>query len=399
MTQETTGFFSRHTFSTPEENWNGRFEWYKEMRNTSPIMYDGKAKCWDIFLYEDVESIIKNKELFSSERPVQQGEPSILSLDPPRHTQLRSLVSKAFTPRELNLWKPRIEQITYNLVENIKEKEDFDLIKDLAYPLPVMVIADILGVPEQDMADFKRWSDILVAGPENSSVEALESLKKLRIECIKQMDMYFEDIIKQKRAHTTTDLISILLDAEIENQKLSDQEIKSFCRLLLAAGNETTTNLIGNTMYGLLEEPNLYNQLQESLEHITLAIEEGLRHRSPVQALNRIAKEDVDIKGNKIKAGDALTLWVGSANRDENKFTNPDQFIINRKPNQHLSFGKGIHFCLGAPLARLEGQIAFKQLMKELPGIYMPRDFKITPIQSAFVFGLKQFPLKIKGRR
>ncbi|MFU1996169.1 cytochrome P450 [Priestia megaterium] len=398
MTQETTGFFSRHIFSTPEENWNGRFEWYKEMRNTSPIMYDEKSKCWDIFLYEDVESIIKNKELFSSERPVQQGEPSILSLDPPRHTQLRSLVSKAFTPRELKLWKPRIKQITYNLVKNIKEKEEFDLIKDLAYPLPVMVIADILGVPEQDMADFKRWSDILVASPENSSVEALESLKKLRIESIKQMDMYFEDIIKQKRAHTTTDLISILLDAEIENEKLSDQEIKSFCRLLLAAGNETTTNLIGNTMYGLLEERNLYNQLQENPEDITLAIEEGLRYRSPVQALNRIAKEDVDIKGHKIKAGDALTLWVGSANRDENKFTNSDQFIINRTPNQHLSFGKGIHFCLGAPLARLEGQIAFEELMKELPGIHIPKDFKITPIQSAFVFGLKQFPLKIKGR-
>ncbi|MGG1220039.1 cytochrome P450 [Priestia endophytica] len=396
MKQNTAGFFSRHTFSTPEENWNGRFEWYDKMRKTSPITYNEEEKCWDIFLYEDIEAIIKNKEVFSSQRPVQQGEPNILSLDPPRHTQLRSLVSKAFTPRELNLWKPRIEQITENLIDDMKGKTTFDLIKDLAYPLPVMVIADILGVPEEDMGDFKRWSDLLVAGPEDSSAEALQRLQKLRTQSITEMDTYFEEIIKYKRTHPKEDIISILIDAEIEGQKLTDGEIVSFCRLLLAAGNETTTNLIGNTLYGLLEEPSHYQEIQQNPEHITLAIEEGLRYRSPVQALHRIAKEDKEIRGQNIRKGDSVTLWIGSANRDENKFENADQFIINRKPNPHLSFGKGIHFCLGAPLARMEGQIAFEQLTKGFSKVCIPHNFELLPIQSAFVFGLKEFPLEVQ---
>jgi cytochrome P450 len=359
------------------------------MRKTSPITYNEEEKCWDIFLYEDIEAIIKNKEVFSSQRPVQQGEPNILSLDPPRHTQLRSLVSKAFTPRELNLWKPRIEQITENLIDDMKGKTTFDLIKDLAYPLPVMVIADILGVPEEDMGDFKRWSDLLVAGPEDSSAEELQRLQKLRTQSITEMDTYFEEIIKYKRTHPKEDIISILIDAEIEGQKLTDGEIVSFCRLLLAAGNETTTNLIGNTMYGLLEEPSYYQELQENPKHITLAIEEGLRYRSPVQALHRIAKEDKEIRGQNIRKGD-------SVNRDEKKFENADQFIINRKPNPHLSFGKGIHFCLGAPLARMEGQIVFEQLTKEFSKVCIPHNFELLPIQSAFVFGLKEFPLEVQ---
>ncbi|WP_238933351.1 cytochrome P450 [Brevibacillus choshinensis] len=392
MEKELSVILVRQKASSPEENWNGRFAWYEKMRKESPFTFDEEAKCWDVFSYDDIETITKNKEVFSSERPI-EGERNILNLDPPRHTQLRALVSKAFTPRELALWKPRIEQITESLITELGAKAEFDLIRDLAYPLPVIVIADILGVPESDRESFKHWSDILVASPKASTPEAFAAFRKTRSESIAQMTDYFLHIIRKRQANPQSDLISVLVEAEIDGQKLTESEIQSFCGLLLAAGNETTTNLIGNTMYALLESPSRYEQLRKVPSLIPSAIEEGLRYRSPVQAIARVAKEDFDFGGNKVKAGQELILWIGSANRDETHFPHADQFLMERTPKNHLSFGKGIHFCLGAPLARMEGQIAFEHLVKRYPSLHLADSFQLNPIVSGFVYGLKSLAL------
>jgi cytochrome P450 len=370
------------------------FPIYNKLRHETPIRFDDDRNCWDVFRYEDVHRILKDTAGFSSNRGLtSKDNESILTMDPPRHAQMRAIVNKAFTPKVINNLEPHIASITNELLDAVLDAGKMDMVTDLAVPLPVIVIAELLGVPSSDRKLFKEWSDTLVKGPNENSDAAFAQVMAEKGLAINELNAYFIQIIEQCRKHPKEDLISLLLTAEIDGQRLSDKEIISFAILLLAAGNETTTNLLTNAVRCLTEHNNVQQKLWENPELLSGFIEEVLRFYPPIQALGRVASSDIEISGHLIHKGDQVVSWLASANRDENKFPNPDAFLIDRKPNNHLSFGFGIHFCLGAPLARLEAQIALSIMIKRMRNLQYVHGEQLHSIQSPFVYGVKQFPI------
>ncbi|MFY4774446.1 cytochrome P450 [Metabacillus sp. RGM 3146] len=388
--------------STKEERYNP-FAWYSKMRKEEPVRWDEDRQSWDVFRYEDAKLVLENKELFSSNRGANIEEKdqsplavSLINLDPPKHTQMRFLVNKAFTPRAMKEWEPRIQKIVELLLDDISETQEADAVSALTNPLPVMVIAEILGVPIEDQKKFKEWSDWIVAGPKDNSEEEIQRLQKNQERSHRELVDYFENIINIKNQQPGDDIISVLLNASINDEKLTKNEIIGFSILLLVAGNETTTNLISNALYCFTEYPEQYRKVKENPEKfLASAIEEVLRFRSPVQAMNRIAKENTWIGSREIQEGENIVAWIGSANRDDDQFENAQEFDVARKPNPHMAFGKGIHFCLGAPLARMEAEIALKEWIKRFPDFERSENFTLEPIESSFVYGLKEFKLRI----
>lgn len=372
------------------------FPWYRSMRESHPISYNEKDKLWEVFRYDDVLRVVNEYATFSSERVItersgnaeeQEVVKSLLSSDPPRHRQLRSLISQAFTPRSIAQLTPRITEIVNEQLDLVAEKGSMDIIGDLSYPLPVIVIAEMLGIPSEDRDQFKRWSDAIVSIGQEEGMSA-----------VKEMNGYFKKIIDQRRKDPKDDLISALIEAQIEGVHLSEPELLSFCLLLLVAGNETTTNLIGNALLCFDEHPEAMEQLRAEPALLPNAIEEVLRYLSPVQLLVRAAKVDTQIGEQKIKAGEIVLPWLGSANRDESQFPQPDLFDIRRTPNRHISFGHGIHFCVGAPLARLEAKIALGILLERFTDIRRIKEVLMDPIPSTFVYGVKNLPASFKVR-
>lgn len=370
------------------------FPIFNKLRQTTPVRYDESRSCWDVFRYEDVHRILKDPASFSSNRGLTgQERETILTMDPPRHDQMRALVSKAFTPKVISDLEPHIRSITNELLNPVQDSGKMDIVHDLAVPLPVIVIAELLGVPSQDRKLFKEWSDILVKGPIENTGEAFNQVMAEKGRAIEELDAYFAKIVEQRRKDPKKDLISLLLTAEIEGQKLNDKDILGFCILLLAAGNETTTNLISNAVRRLTEDQKIQQRLRENPELISSFVEEVLRFYPPIQAIGRVAASDNEIGGALIKAGEQVVSWVASANRDETKFTDPDNFIVDRRPNAHLAFGFGIHFCLGAPLARLEAQVALNIILDRLLNMQFVKGTELQPIQSPFVYGVKQYSI------
>src|SRR5579884_3883025 len=313
------------------------YSWYAAMRRTSPVFYDPNDGCWHVFRYDDVQRVLQEYATFSSDLsgqlPIEQRDAiqaSIIAMDPPRHHRLRALVSKAFTPKAVAGLAPRIAAITNELLDRVGEAGQMDVIADLAYPLPVTVIAEMLGVPVEDRAQFKEWSDAIVG--ETGGLGGGE----------RELAEYFFHAIEQRRRDPRNDLITALLRAEVDDQRLSIAELLGFCVLLLVAGNETTTNLIGNAVLCFAENPDALRRIRANPLLLPSAIEEVLRYRSPVQALpNRITTRDTDLGGQQIKRGQHVVFWIGSANRDEEKFPDADSFLIDRTANQHLAFGAG----------------------------------------------------------
>jgi cytochrome P450 family 109 len=370
------------------------FPVYDRLRQTTPVRYDEGRSSWDVFRYEDVHRILKDPATFSSKRALAVKErESILTMDPPRHTQLRALVNKAFTPKVVSDLAPHIASITNDLLDAVQGSGKMDIVHNLAVPLPVIVIAELLGVPPEDRKLFKEWSDILVKGANVNTDEAFNRVIAEKEQAMEELNAYFAKIIEQRRRQPREDLISMLLAAEIDGQKLDDKELLGFSILLLAAGNETTTNLITNAVRRLTEDRGLQQQLHGDLELVPGFIEEVLRFYPPIQAIGRVAAQDVEVGGMQIKAGEQVVSWVASANRDEAKFTDPGTFVVDRKPNAHLAFGFGIHFCLGAPLARLEGQIVLRTLLERMKEIRFAAGSELSYIQSPFVYGVKEFPV------
>ncbi|WP_145329327.1 cytochrome P450 [Paenibacillus xylanexedens] len=373
------------------------FQVYAELRENTPVRYDEHRECWDVFRYEDVQYVLKNPKLFSSER--NRGGTSMLTTDPPKHKQLRDLVNQAFTPKAIEALAPRIQEITDELLAPHLSGERMNLIDDLATPLPVIVIAELIGVPATDRREFKEWSDVLVKGARDDSEEAFLELEKEKLKNIQELYAYFTDIMEQRRLQPQDDLISLLLDAEIEGEKLTEEEVVNFCILLLAAGNETTTNLIANAVRILSEQPELQEELRGHPDKVASAVEETLRYYPPIVAIGRVAREDIELGGKAIKAGQQVISWVGAANRDSAQFERADEFVSDRKPNRHMGFGFGIHFCLGAPLARLEARVVLHTLLQRMEQIRLVPETALEPIQSAFVFGVKEYPIQFNERR
>ncbi|MCZ0070397.1 cytochrome P450 [Bacillus sonorensis] len=370
------------------------FPIYNLLRKTSPVRYDQDRKCWDIFAYEDVQYVLKTPKLFSSKRGGDMEGKSILTMDPPRHTKMRAIVNKAFTPKTVKQLEAHIEEVTAFLLDEAKDKETFDMVEDLAGPLPVIIIAELLGVPTEDRRIFKHYSDILVSGAKDSSDEAIKQMNKQREEGSEFLRGYFKTIIEERKKDPKEDLISLLIQAEVEGERLTEDELLGFCTILLVAGNETTTNLIANAVRYLTEDPKTQETVRGDLSLVPHLVEETLRYYPPVQAIGRIAAQDTDIKGVTIPKGSTIISWVASANRDETKFDDPEAFRLDRKSNPHMSFGFGIHFCLGAPLARLEANTALSYLLRHASIVREPSE-KLEAIQSPFVFGVRRLPVRL----
>ena len=391
------------------------FDFYSSMRKNNPIVFDEENERWGVYRYNDIEKILRDHSRFSSKFgpldlplgiPPEYEEnihrPSLINSDPPYHRKLRSIVDTLFVPIEISKLAPRIENIVNELIDTIIEKNNntttstMDLISDFAYPLPATVIAELLGVPFEDRDNYHQWADVIVGLEENSNIDYIKKVSKT----FDEMDVYFSKLLEERKksSSSTKDndddndtLIGRIIRAKVDGHSLSEREILTFSHLLLNAGHITTVNLIGNSIFSLLENPQELKRLQENKNSlIKPAIEETLRYRSPVQLVIRIANDDVTLSEEKeeggggreiekqeikIKKGQKIILFLGSANHDESVFTDPERFDITRKNLRHMAFGTGIHFCLGAPLARLEGQIALRTLLERFDNLQFDFDY------------------------
>ena len=353
----------------PQETMNP-YEGFKLLRDHAPVTQLEADGPWQVARHADVHAILRDHETFSSEvsirPPEERGAPSRLFSDPPIHNRLRKLVSVAFKPGQIQLQEQQIRSRCNALLDAMPTDTELDLVQALAAPLPVMVIAEMLGVEDGDMATFKAWSDeifsnigeILFGTPSAESERAAQ-----------EMNAYFLQRINDIRRHPREHLLGQLVATETEDGKLDDEELLSFCRLLLIAGNETTTGLITASARIFHEEPDTLIQLKQNPQLAKNFVEEALRGYSPFAATVRRTTKDVESAGQAIAAGELVIPLLASANRDERVFEAPDTFRLDRSPNPHLGLGFGIHVCLGAHLARLEGKIVVEQMAERYRGI------------------------------
>jgi cytochrome P450 PksS len=359
------------------------YPFYAHLRAEAPVSrvtLPDRQKVWLVTRYDDVAMVLRD-ERFAKDRlnamtPDQLARQpwiprfflpltrNMLDLDEPDHARLRALVQLAFTPRLVEQMRPRIQALTDQLLDAVRSRSRFDLIHDYALPVPTTIIAEMLGVPVKDRHRFHRWSRaLLVAGASSWGIfTAIPSVWRFM--------RYLRKFIQSRRASPQDDLVSALVQAEEAGQKLSEDELLAMIMLLLIAGHETTVNLIGNGTLALLEHPDQMEKLRGDPSLIRVAVEELLRFHSPVEsATERFPREDVTVAGVTIPRGEIVFAVIASANRDEGQFADPDKLDITREPNRHVSFGQGIHFCLGASLARLEGQIAINTLLRRARGL------------------------------
>jgi len=381
---------------------------YHALRAEDPVHYWPLSQGWVLTRYADVLSVLRDPRV-SADRTRSTmskilGPPpiaeefrdtfeaiqshSMLTMDPPDHTRLRRLVNRSFTPRMVEGLRPRIEQIVAELLDAVGGSSHMDLIRDLAYPLPVTVIAEMLGVPADDRVMLKRWSEelLVLTEPFVPIDAALRSAGEMR--------RYFEGVCADRRRRPRDDLISGLVAADEEGDMLTEQELFAMCVLLLVAGHETTTNLIGNAVLALLRHPGERRRLQADPTLMRNAVEEFLRYDSIVQATARVATEDLEVGGKTIRPGEFIILVFGAANRDPAEFPDPDRLDVRRQDIHHVAFGNGIHFCLGAQLARIEALIALDAFLRRYPrfeGDYGELQYKPT----ALLRGLQSLPLAL----
>jgi cytochrome P450 len=357
---------------------------YRRLREHDPVHRSRAIRGWFLFRHADCLAVLRDARFSADDRnyagyatqraweiadgladPNEPDEPPMLRRDPPDHTRLRRLVSKAFTPRAIERLRARVEEVTDELLGSLGRRGAFDLIRDFAVPLPVTIIAEMLGIPPRDFATFKRWSDHLVGFLDPLASPGPEVLRAT----VEEFNGYMGRLAEQRRREPTDDLLTALVQAEEQGDRLSPQELQGTLALLLAAGNETTTNLIGNAVLALLRHPDQLARLREEPGIGERAVEELLRWDSPVQLTMRIPTEPVELAGVRFEPHQAVVTVLGAANRDPEAIAQPDVLDLGRTANEHVSLGHGIHFCLGAQLARLEGQVALGELARRFPDL------------------------------
>lgn len=383
------------------------YEIYKESRKKQPILFVNQVeigKEWLITRYEDALPLLKDnrlkkdwtnvfsqdiKNMYLSVDNSDHLTTHMLNSDPPNHSRLRSLVQKAFTSKMIAQLDGRIQRIADDLISNIERKGTLNLVDDYSFPLPIIVISEMLGIPKEDQAKFRIWSHAVIASPETPE-EIKETEKQLS-----EFITYLQYLVDIKRKEPKEDLVSALILAESEGHKLSARELYSMIMLLIVAGHETTVNLITNTVLALLENPNQLQLLKDNPKLIDSAIEEGLRYYSPVEVTTaRWAAEPFQIHHQTIQKGDMVIIALASANRDETVFENPEIFDITRENNRHIAFGHGSHFCLGAPLARLEAKIAITTLFNRMPELQIKGNREEIKWQGNYLMrSLEELPL------
>lgn len=388
------------------------FEWYKHQLEYEPISYHEETNSWNVFRYDDVKRVLSDYEYFSSERTRttisvgadneagQFGSERVnFNSDPPEHRKSRSLLSAAFTPRSLKLWEPRIHEVVSQLIKDMGDEPVIDIVKSFSSALPTIVIADLLGVPSEDRFLFKEWVDHLFLPLPVDNIEHVQELKR---QAAKDYYSYLYPHILAKRNHLTDDIISDLIQAEVDGERLTDDEIVRMTMFILGAGVETTSHLLASTFYSFLYDNNhIYTEVQSNRELLPNTVEEMLRYRFHIAKMDRTVKQDNNVLGVELKKGDVVVTWMSAANMDKAVFEDP--FTLNiRRPNNkmHLTFGNGPHFCLGAPLARLEANIGLGLFMDHFQDLEPVPDFKLEENLTPSAAGqtLASLPVRMNRR-
>ena len=354
--------------------------------------YDEQRQAWQVFRYKEVQRVLSDYTIFSSNRGrldttsnTIPTSASMVELDPPRHNQLRALVAQAFTPKAVTELEPAIRNLAHQLLDAVIDQGEMDAVKDFAAPLPLLVINQLLGVPKEDQQQVREWCMAYVQATTPAAWQARSDLL-----------IYFTNLLEQRRKAPQDDLVSALLASQIDGQHLTEAEIANFCLLLIIAGNETTKNLIGNALLCFDEYPIIMEQIRTEPTLLPGAIEEVLRYLTPTPSFPRVARVDTMIEEQAVKAGQWIMPWMMSANRDPEVFSDPNRFDIQRSPNRHISFGAGVHFCLGAPLARLEARIGLSAILERLSDIQRVRAVPLEPIRHPVSYGVKSLPLTFR---
>jgi cytochrome P450 len=380
---------------------------YRRLRETDPVHWHEPFGAWVLTRYDDVIAALHDPR-FSAERAGKMQEMTgseelrpffaflssrMLYADPPRHTRLRTLVSKAFTPHAVEAMRPHIQGLVDQFLDRVQGQGRMDVIADLAYPLPVTVIVEMLGVPVRDRDRLKQWSDDFVAYFAKHPAQVTPEEYRRAVQAVAAEREYFGAAVAPLRQHPRPDLLSAMVHAEEGGDRLTEDELHGSANLLLTAGHETTTNLIGNGTLALLRHPDQLAKLRADPSLLPGAVEEFLRYDGPVQFTHRLAKEDIALRGQTIRKGQFVYLMLAAANRDPARFPDPDRLDIARKDNHHVAFGQGPHFCLGAPLARLEAQIAFGTLLRRFPTLSLAAD-RLEYRETFNLHGLKALPVQ-----
>jgi cytochrome P450 len=378
---------------------------YDHLRSRSPLCHLPAFDLWMIFDFQGVKRALVEHDAFSSDlsHAPGHGNPGewFIFFDPPRHTKLRALISRAFTPGVVANLEPRIRALSRQLLDQVIERGAMDLATDFAVPLPMRVIAEMLGVPAADWPRYKRWSDVILklANTFSRDEEAARTVNEYRA-VTAEMSAFLPDLIAQRRAAHQEDLLTRLVEAEVDGERLSQQEVLGFVQLLLVGGQETTANLINNAVLCFLENPDQLARLRAAPDLLPSTIEEVLRYRSPVQWMPRATTRAIEMQGQVIPAGKLVLAMIGSANRDPGQFRDAGRFDITRTPNAHLAFGHGIHSCLGAPLARLEARIALGDFLERIQELALAGDEPWEPRKALHVHGPSRLPIRFApGRR
>jgi cytochrome P450 len=368
---------------------------YEQMRARSPVFHDPRSGLWMILDYDGVKQALNDHDAFTSD----YGPDWLIFTDPPRHTKLRALISKAFTPRSVAGLEPRIRELARQLLDQTIERGEMDLAGDFAIPLPMLVIAEMLGIPGADRPRLTGWSDVILEMSytiSNPGSPAARSASERFAAATVEMDSYLVRLFEQRRAEPKDDLLTRLAGAEVDGERLTRPQLLGFFQLLLLAGSETTTNLINNAVLCFLEHPEQLARLRASPALLPSAIEEVLRYRSPLQWMYRVTRHDVEVQGQTIPGAQLVLAVIGAANRDPRQFPNADRFDVTRDPNPHLAFGHGVHFCLGAALARLEARIALTELLERAKGLQRASEEPWEPRRGAHVLGPNRLPVRFE---
>jgi cytochrome P450 len=369
---------------------------YRELRAMSPVCWNDVTKFWALLKYEDVRFVSSNPALFSSAKgitipdpempsPVQEG--NLIFSDPPRHRQLRKLINAGFTRRQVAHLEPKIREIVRGILDGLEPGSVHEFAEEISAPLPTRLIAELIGAPPDDWEQFRAWSDA-ATGTADPEIE-LDPFVAMG-----QLYEYFQKLIAARRAEPRDDLLSVLAEAEIDEHRLTDEDLLNFSFLLLVAGNETTRNLIALGTLALIAHPNQCRLLVDDHALIPGAVEEMLRWNSPVVHMARTATTDIEIRGQLIAEGDTVVMLYGSANRDEDIFgADSEQFKVTRHPNPHIAFGCGEHSCVGAQLARLEASVLFDELLRRFPKLELVGE--VDRMRATMVPGVKRMPVRL----
>ncbi len=373
------------------------FPFYSLGRQFRPVMLDPNRGFWSAFRYDDCVAILKDHATWSSDSGANPDglPPTMLGSDPPRHNRLRGLVSQAFTPRMVEQLEPRIRQVANELMDEVAAAGSVDIVDGLAAPLPVIMIAEILGIPSEDRDRFRTWSDAVIATLGTGAASGGDVRNDASPQLIEELREYLGAMVERRRQDPRADLISALIAAEATGDRLSSVELMQMLILLLVAGNETTTNLISNAIIEFMDHPAELARVRENPALLPTAIEEVMRFSSPVQATIRRATRDTEVGGKSITTGQPILVWIGSANRDADQFPDPERFDVARTPNRHIGFGLGIHFCLGAPLARLEAKIALETMLQRFSGFERTDSEPLPRVPTFIMHGVRKLPIRV----